>query len=89
MPEYIEREALKKALFNSVVFSCRTVDVSRLKRSLQKIGDCIDRQPTADVVEVVRCKDCGNYNKRYGECNLNGSHFGENGFCSCGAKMDK
>lgn len=36
----------------------------------------------ADVVEVVRCKDCGSYNKRYGECTLNGSHLGENGFCS-------
>lgn len=44
---------------------------------------------SVDVVEVVRCKDCGNYNKRYGECNLNGSHFGENGFCSCGKRKGK
>lgn len=45
--------------------------------------------PDVDAVEVVRCKNCGNYNKHYGECNLNGSHFGENGFCSCGAKMNE
>lgn len=44
--------------------------------------------PDVDAVEVVRCKDCGNYNKRYGECNLNGSRFGENGFCSCGKRKE-
>lgn len=44
----------------------------------------------ADVVEVVRCKDCGSFNKHYKECTLHGSHFGENGFCCEGKrKMDE
>ena len=40
----------------------------------------------SDVVEVVRCKECGSYNKNYGECTLNGSHFGENGYCCKGTQ---
>jgi hypothetical protein len=52
MPEYIEREALKADLFKSVIFSCRTEDVPQLQKDLNKIVDCIDRQPTADVVEL-------------------------------------
>ena len=40
----------------------------------------------ADYVEVVRCKDCGSYNKHYGECTLNGSHFGEDGYCCKGTQ---
>lgn len=39
-----------------------------------------------DVVKVIRCKDCGSYNKYYGECVLNGSHFGENGYCCRGTR---
>ena len=42
----------------------------------------------ADFVEVVRCKDCGSYNKHYGECTLNGSHYGEEGYCSRGKRRD-
>jgi hypothetical protein len=49
----------------------------------------IEYAPTADVVEVVRCKDCIHYQK--GSCN----HFGyylyasdveENDFCSYGER---
>lgn len=60
------------------------------KRSLM-----IDTQPTADVVEVVRCKDC-----KYGEvddadfpdqyfCNQNGCDWNEgNHFCSYGERKE-
>lgn len=43
----------------------------------------------SEFVEVVRCKDCGSYNKHYGECTLNGSHFGENGYCCRGTRTPK
>ena len=48
--------------------------------------EIIDTAPSADVSEIVRCKDCGSYNKHYGECTLNGSHFGENGYCCKGTR---
>lgn len=56
------------------------------KNALQSVLGFVNSQPTADVVEVVRCKECGSYNKNYGECTLNGSHFGENGYCCKGTR---
>ena len=80
--EYIEREALIKRIrllprfapYNTVRYS-----------SVQNV---IFDAPTADVVEVVRCKECRSYNKRYGECTRYGAHLGENGFCSSGIRKE-
>ena len=47
----------------------------------------IEKQPTADVVEVVRCKDCTEWDKDEYEC----SHwygFREDDYCSYGERMD-
>ena len=48
----------------------------------------IKQIPTADVVEVVRCKDCTEWNEKEGEC----SHwygFRENDFCSYGTPKER
>ena len=48
----------------------------------------IEKQPTADVVEVVRCKDCTEWDKDEYEC----SHwygFREDDYCSYGERMDR
>ena len=64
---------------------------------------CIDRQPTADVVEVVRCKDCIHArNMPLGLCYLHTEPYdnakGYKGdavcveaddFCSCGERSEK
>lgn len=42
--------------------------------------------PTVDAVEVVRCKDCTQYNGHY--CNYFVETVLDNDFCSYGAKMD-
>lgn len=48
--------------------------------------EIIEKAPTADVVEVVRCKDCRHYeyftvyNKHF--CNEYGGYVVENDFCS-------
>ena len=47
----------------------------------------IEKQPTADVVEVVRCKDCTEWDKDEYEC----SHwygFREDDYCSYGERMN-
>lgn len=50
------------------------------------IVSLIEKQPTADVVEVVRCKDCKHYehftvnNKHF--CNEYGGYVVENDYCS-------
>ena len=51
------------------------------------IVSLIEKQPTADVVEVVRCKDCTEWDKDEYEC----SHwygFREDDYCSYGERKD-
>ena len=60
MPEYIEREALalkvRRYLMPNVDVD-GTVQVENAERYFLKL---IEETPAADVVEVVRCKDCNN-----------------------------
>ena len=49
MPEFIEREALRDEILNDPTFDNDTINYYL---------DVVDSQPSADVVEVVRCKDC-------------------------------
>jgi hypothetical protein len=68
---------------------------SALKEELLKLGffpviveNALDRQPTVDAVEVVRCKDCVYYNPRWHTCMglyLAGQTL-VNGYCFNGMK---
>ena len=60
------------------------------------INSCIDtvkNTPTADVVEVVRCKDCVFSEKGFDEgdvyCKLNDVSFGKDSFCSYGERREQ
>jgi hypothetical protein len=63
-----------------------------IDEQLKEFG-CEDFQNKADIVEVVRCKDCKHsYKEGYG---LNCSHIGgmnsyvdDNGFCSYGERKE-
>lgn len=55
MPEFIEREALIKA----IRIMPRTIRPELVRYST--VQAIIDKQPAADVVEVIRCKDCAHY----------------------------
>ena len=54
MAEYIEREAAVRMAVEAAteIFDCHTT------LPLLKVANKIKTIPTADVVEVVRCKDC-------------------------------
>ena len=78
MAEYIEREALIKS-FNSEV--CNFI---YSEPTVKAIISRINSQPTADVVPVVRCKDCRYWNKTdtdiivnidYGKCTNSNSPY--------------
>lgn len=59
----------------------------RHKIPLSELVDTFAEVPTADVVEVVRCKDCTEWDKDEYEC----SHwygFSEDDYCSLGARKD-
>jgi hypothetical protein len=67
MAEYIEREKAIKETINSIV------EVLNIHNSVPLIKiTCKMREfPTADVVEVVRCKDCVYCGEHYNIC-----HYG-------------
>ena len=76
MSRYIDREDLLKNLKRFAPEHLTPLIVS-----------LIEKQPTADVVEVVRCKDCTEWDKDEYEC----SHwygFREDDYCSYGARKD-
>ncbi len=67
--EYIERGALLKDISESVVFTVRDGQHSLEIRGANKITDRIKSAPAADVVEVVRCKECQFAEANGGDCN--------------------
>ena len=56
--EYIERKALLQDIVETVVFSTKTGERNLEIEGAKKVIGRIQAVPTADVVEVVRCKDC-------------------------------
>ena len=69
----------------------------RAFKSREDIQNFLDNIPTADVVEVIRCKDCQHYIKDYHRCSLHleepdqysaGFIFEmqEDDYCSCGER---
>ncbi len=81
MSEYIEREALMRNL--------KQFAPEQLTPLIESL---VQKQPAADVVKIVRCKDCENYelmkatNSHF--CNEFGGYVKDEDFCSRGAKMD-
>ena len=62
------------------------------------VNDLIMKQPTIDVTEVVRCRDCKYYDKKYHQCKLHSEepdqystgfifNMQENDFCSYGERI--
>lgn len=85
MADYIDREVLLQTLNkNKIPYNA---DVNYF----------ITNAPIADVVEVIRCKDCQHYDKRYHRCKLHSEEpdqistgfifeMQEDDFCSCSEK---
>lgn len=86
MAEYIEREALLEKFTDAENQDNKAMGIGEFLFAV--IRGIIENQPTADVVEVVRCKDCVSYNgHRY--CNYHADPVMDDDFCSYGvAKMD-
>lgn len=58
--------------------------------SEQYVVDMIESRPTADVVEVVRCRDCEYYdNLLCGRFNAYGTSVEEDDYCSYGERREE
>lgn len=103
MPEYIEREAAVNSI-SKLMPNLTTPDGTgqfdeEIFKAQELIVDCMEtihKIPTADVVEVVRCKDCEN---RYVPCRcalwygtVNGTEYfierGDDFSCSYGKRKE-
>ena len=95
--EYIEREALVQRLAVSPL-------LSQMRASCflkEGVLDIIQKFPAADVVEVVRCKDCKHWRYKtverieHYECNIFCGAYGRgyptdaDDFCSYGERKDE
>lgn len=99
--EYIEREALKSKLKNMEATSPNKAYQNAMEDMIYYfIPKIIDEFPAADVVPVVRCKECKHYqNHPNGLCYLHTEPYGDgykgdavcvepNGFCSYGERKE-
>lgn len=74
MTECIERESAKRAVDYAVELSNSEYDA---------VCNALDGIPAADVVPVVRCKDCNQIQR----CKF-GQYLGLDGYCSLGERED-
>lgn len=90
MAEYIEKEELLKRIKRMNGMG----GIAVLLR--EDVENAINNAPTADVEEVVRCKDCfqwsafmnDNDGKWIGDCKLVGDLRNEDDFCSCAERKE-
>ena len=86
MSEYIDKDKLLNAIECIDISNCTDVDDIFIE-----IERTIDEQPTADVVEIVRCKDCKNYDNQFsvdncGWCDEFNCGTSDERFCSYGER---
>lgn len=87
MARYIDADELLKEF--EVDTSKKVMDISDLLFGV--VRGMIERQPTADVVEVVRCKDCKHWRTEHGGfCEASNAlseiNNENNDFCSYGER---
>lgn len=85
MSEYIKREDAERAIEEDFRHACHPYEWMGLEDAL----DDLSRVPSADVVEVVRCKDC-KWVGRDEHCPAIEVYTicGDNGYCSYGERKD-
>ena len=89
MAKYFEKDALIREIISDMsVFIGDPDAVQRHDEQCNYAISCIENAPTADVVPVVRCKDC-KYNRGDKKC-LNPDSFfsipADDDFCSYGER---
>ena len=95
--EYIEREALLKKFTDAEIQDNKAVGIGEFLFAV--IRGIIENQPAADVVEVVRCKNCEYFiaSKYKPFCQYHTNNAGycdeacwvnENDFCSYGERKE-
>ena len=86
MAEYIDKEKLLQKLSRMIDY-CENDNKVNALTALFQVGDAIMDCPTADVVQVVRCKDCVVPHNQWTGCpKLNGLVTSPDFYCSRGER---
>ena len=90
--EYIDVNRVKENLITEI-YSHSKGDIRKrlFARGLSLAYDIVNRQPTVDAVEVVRCKDCVSCDRDDGSpwCGLVGLHVDDDHYCAWGEREDE
>ena len=100
MSRYIDVEPLEKALkMNANGFKHQGSEFAKgFDAAIATMKGILQGLPTADVVEVLRCKDCAHYHEMKGfdykgrkahHCVWHSALRGENDYCSDGIRREK
>ena len=82
MPEYVESEAVMKNAKDG-----NQSDFGRSMDDLTSLREVLEDTPAADVVDVVRCKDCAVPHNQWTGCpKLNGLVTPPDFYCSYGER---
>ena len=76
---------LSHVVYDIFTYPDRPCDFARVGYYTETIQTVLEQTKTVDAVEVVRCKDCDYYEKRYigfGHCNFFEAGRADNDFCS-------
>lgn len=84
MAEYIDKDATVGIL----EAMSRNADCECIKKRLEKAAKRVNTIPAADVVEVVRCKDCKYRDGTPGQPNILCAQMHEDDFCSYGERKE-
>ncbi len=95
MSRYIDADALRKAMYNEAFETDTEMQKwdSGCWIRYKLFENILEQQPTADVVEVVRCKDC-KYGHQYTNdkvhCSLGNDMYAyrPNDYCSYGERRE-
>ena len=91
MPEYKDVTELKKQIsdFKRMVQSPNSDYLTGYVCALSVTEGMIAGIPTADVVEVVRCKDCEFFSPKTDICRCHDTPIYEDDFCSYGERKEE
>ena len=89
--EYIEREAVLRAIADVQYMMYSDDDCADEYAAVNTVFSAVETVPTADVVEVVRCKDCKYYSVSDRQCgHPDGLYLtrdaGDDPYCSYGER---
>ena len=81
MSRYIDADAFEVFGYNKTEGASKEYN-DGFDDGVQYVLECIDNVPTADVVEVVRCKDCNHWIDR--ECQIFSMMMNDDDYCCYG-----